>query len=544
MLDEALKDALTGRGHVILLAGEPGTGKSRLAAELSTRAHARGAKVLVGRCWEAGGAPRYWPWIQALRALVDGMQPESLRQQVGGGAADLAELMPELRALFPGIAASPAIEPEAARFRMFESICTFLGRAAQASPLVIVLDDLHAADEPSLLLLRFGARGIAGARLLVICAHRDVDPAMSDPLSAAVAELVREPHARQVTLAGLGEAEVARYIECSSGETPSRSLTRSVAAETEGNPLFVVELVRLLVAERRLSEPHPRPAIPPGIRAVISRRVARLSLRSRGLLGLASVLGRDFSLDALGRMGQFKRFGLLQALDEALGEHVLDEVPGSPGRLRFAHVLIRDTLYDELSAPRRLELHREAAEALEAVYAADPEPHVAELAQHFHAAGMREKRSRMGAARATAPSPSSPTRKPSATTMPRSRSSTNRSCAASSCSRSPTHTTARATRAPPGRRIARPPTSRTGRACRTTGARRDQLRRQDPLGDRARRRARVAASAGADRAPRRRQPASSAAARAAGHEAARHARCGRADAHARSGGARDGGAAW
>jgi DNA-binding SARP family transcriptional activator/tetratricopeptide (TPR) repeat protein len=391
VLDEALEDALAGRGHVILLAGEPGIGKSRLAAELSSDAHARGAKVLVGRCWEAGGAPPYWPWIQALRALVDGTQPELLREQIAGGAADLAELMPELRDLFPGIPTPPVIEPKAARFRMFESVCTLLRSAAQACPLVLVMDDLHAADEPSLLLLRFMAREIADARLLVIGAHRDVDPAMSDALSAAVAELIREPHVRQLALAGLSEPEVARYIERSSGETPSGSLAGSIAAETEGNPLFVVEFVRLLVAERCLDEPNPRLAIPPGIRAVIGRRVARLSPRCRDLLERASVLGREFGLDVLARMGGFARAELLDALDEALGERVVEEPPAAAGRLRFAHVLIRDTLYDELPAVRRLELHREAADALEAMYAADPEPHVAELAQQFHAAGMSEK---------------------------------------------------------------------------------------------------------------------------------------------------------
>ena len=387
-LDGALEDVLAGRGHVRLVAGAPGIGKSRLAAALGARAHARGARVVVGRCWEAGGAPPYWPWIQALRALVEGIEPESLPLRVG---ADLAELMPELRDLVPGIPRPPAIQPGGAGFGLFVGVGPCGGGAAQAHPLVVVLDDLHAADEPSLLLLRFVARELGDTRLLAVAVHRDVDPTMSGALSAAVAELVREPHVRQIALAGLSEPEVAQYIERSTGATPPESLAGSIAAETEGNPLFVVELVRLLAAERRLGKPDPRPAIPPGVRAVIGRRVARLSPRCRGLLELASVLGREFELDALARMAGFERAGLLDALDEALGERVVDEAPGSARRLRFAHALIRDTLYDELPAVRRLELHREAGEALETVYAADREPHVAELAQHFQAAGTRDK---------------------------------------------------------------------------------------------------------------------------------------------------------
>ena len=222
-----------------------------------------------------------------------------------------------------------------------------------------MLDDLHAADEPSLLLLRFVAREIAGARLLVICAHRDVDPAIGDPLSAAVAELVREPHARQIALAGLGERDVARYIERSTGVNSAGVAGRSIAAETEGNPLFVVELVRLLVAERRLDEPDPRLAIPPGVRVVIGRRVARLSPRCRDMLAVASVLGRDFALDAIARIGGFERGELLEALDEAISERVIDEAPRSPGRLRFSaradprHALRRAPRAAQARAPSR-----------------------------------------------------------------------------------------------------------------------------------------------------------------------------------------------
>ena len=155
-----LDDALAGRGRLFLLAGEPGIGKSRLADELIGQARARGARVLVGRCWEAGGAPAYWPWVQALRAYVRDAEPEALRAQLGAGAADLAQLLPELRELFPTCRSRRRSESEGARFRLFDAASAFLRSAAQARPLVLVLDDMHAADEPSLLLLRFVAREI------------------------------------------------------------------------------------------------------------------------------------------------------------------------------------------------------------------------------------------------------------------------------------------------------------------------------------------------------------------------------------------------
>jgi AAA ATPase domain/Bacterial transcriptional activator domain len=185
----SLDDAFAGRGRLVLLSGEPGIGKSRLADELIAQARARGAQILVGRCWEAGGAPAYWPWVQSLRAYVRGAEPDALRVQLGAGAADLAQILPELRERFPDLPKPLALESEGARFRFFEATSAFLRGAAEVRPLVLVLDDLHAADEPSLLLLRFVAREIAASRVLALCAFRDIDPALRDPLAAALAEL-------------------------------------------------------------------------------------------------------------------------------------------------------------------------------------------------------------------------------------------------------------------------------------------------------------------------------------------------------------------
>ena len=212
-LVHTLEDALGGRGRLVLLVGEPGIGKSRLADQLMNRARRSEARVLVGRCWEAGGAPAYWPWVQSLRAYVQGAEPDALRAHLGTGAGELAQLLPELHDLFPALPEPIAQESDGARFRLFEAVSSFLRNAAREEPLVVMLDDLHAADEPSLLLLRFVARQMADSRLLVVCAFRDVDPTLGEPLTAALAELVREPHTTRIELTGLSESDVAEYIK-------------------------------------------------------------------------------------------------------------------------------------------------------------------------------------------------------------------------------------------------------------------------------------------------------------------------------------------
>lgn len=390
----ALDETLAGRGGLVLLVGEPGIGKTRLADELMGQARERGAGVIVGRCWEAGGAPAYWPWFQSLRAYVRETDPDSLRAQLDAGAADLVQLLPELRELVPNLPEPAAIQSEGARFRLFEAVCSLLRSAAEDRPLVLGLDDLHAADEPSLLLLRFVAREIADSRLLVVCAFRDVDPTMRNPLASAVAELVREPHATQIALRGLSEDDVAEFIELSSGTRPAPRLVEAVHTETEGNPLFIAEVVRLLDAEGQIADTDAHLQIPPGVRAVIDQRVERLSEQCRGPLVTASVLGREFELEALTLLSELPRDELLEVLDEAMSERILGDVPGSPGRLRFGHALIRDTLYDDLTPARRMQLHRDSAEALETVHSQDLGPHLTELALHYRAAapaGVAEK---------------------------------------------------------------------------------------------------------------------------------------------------------
>lgn len=379
-----LEDALAGRGTLFLVAGEPGIGKSRLAEEVIAHARARGAHVLVGRCWEAGGAPAYWPWMQTLRAYMRESDPGTVRAQLGAGAADLAPILPDLRQQFPDLPEPPALDSEGARFRLFGATAEFLRNASEDRPVVLVLDDLHAADPPSLLLLRFLARELSSTRILVLGAYRDVDPTPGQPLTEMLAEVAREPVARRLTLGGLSEREVVEYVGLAGSELASEGLVTTLHEQTEGNPLFVGEIVRLLSVEGIRSDfaAEVRLVIPQSVRDVIARRLTHLSEECNRVLVLACVIGREFALDALARVAGVSEDELLDVLDEAMSARIVSDVPGAPGCLRFAHVLIRDTLYDGLTTARRLRLHRLVVAALERLYGEEPGRHLAELAHH------------------------------------------------------------------------------------------------------------------------------------------------------------------
>ena len=386
----AFEDALEGRMSLFLIAGEPGIGKSRLADELASLARARGARVYSGHCWEAGGAPAYWPWVQALRAYIRDSDDERIREDLAPSAADIAQMLPELHDLFGDLAPLPSLDPEGARFRLFDSTASFLRAAGDTQPIVLILDDLQAADKPSLLLLQFLTRSLHDARIVLVGTYRDTGTGPDDPLSDAVVELRREPVTRAIRLGGLDVSEVSRVIELIASTRSSDVLAAAVHRETEGNPLFVGELVRLLDAEGRLEDAASATgalSIPKGLRDVIGHRLRHLSNDCKRLLSVAAVLGREFKLDALGRVSERADEELLDPLDEAQEARVVVDLPTGLGGLQFSHALIRDSLYGDLGTGERLRLHRRAADALEELYGVDREPHLAEIAYHsFEAA--------------------------------------------------------------------------------------------------------------------------------------------------------------
>jgi tetratricopeptide (TPR) repeat protein len=368
-----LEDAFWGRGHVALLSGEPGIGKTRLAAELAAHARGRGAQALAGRCHEGEGAPPYWPWVQIVRAYAAERERAALAAEMGTAAGDIVSVVPELRQHLPSVSPPARLGPEAARFRLFDGLTSFLKRAAARRPLLLILDDLHWADPPTLLLLVFLARELPEARLLVVGTCRETDEPAGGPLARALGDLAREEPAGRIALEGLARPDVARFVEQAAGQRPSDALVDAVLEQTGGNPLYLTEIVRLLSSEVALpgAADPVLPAVPRSVRAVIRRRLEPLTGRCRDVLGVAAVLGRQFRLDLLSRAVGSSLAEVVALLDEAVAARIVQEVAGALGTYAFSHALVCETLYESLPAGTRFTLHDRVLGALEAQPGAD-----------------------------------------------------------------------------------------------------------------------------------------------------------------------------
>jgi tetratricopeptide (TPR) repeat protein len=392
-LRAGLDDALAGRGRLFLISGEPGIGKTRLGEEISRDAAARGMRVMWGRCWEGGGAPAYWPFIQVLRALVEGVPANDLVAKLGPHAHEIARILPEFYPVPAPESSSPHLDPEQARFRIFDSVATLLKNSARASPLLLVLDDLHEADQPSLLMLRFLARELRDSRILVIGTYREAEVKRSHDLSRLIGELAHE--GCQTLMQGLTEDEVAQFIEHSAGKRAEAELVSSLHQATGGNPLFVEAIVRLLIAERDPLDSKVLTAgkfrIPQSVRESIHRQLAGLRPRAQSMLSCAAAIGNDFEAEVLRRAVELPPDEILDLLDEAKEAGVVGEIDPPRGEYRFSHSLIRGAIYEELRTTDRLRLHRLIGETLEQLHGSNPQPYLAQLAHHFRQAGTKDK---------------------------------------------------------------------------------------------------------------------------------------------------------
>jgi hypothetical protein len=380
-LMEAFEAARSGRGGLVLLTGDPGIGKTRLARTLGDQARAAGAAVALARGWDGGGAPSYWPWLQVVRALAAERTDAQLAADLGSGARWVAQIAPEIRdRLGLPEAGESGAESDQARFALFDAVAMYLRRVAADAPVVVLLDDLHTADLPSLLLLAFLARAIGDLPVLVVSTHHEAGPKRGLEVEGVFGELSR--FGRRIVLAGLDDADLRRLIAHRSGADPSDDLVRRLAAVTEGNPFFSDEVVRLLVAHGG-GAPGARLPLPDGVRDAIRRRLQPLSAEAREALEVAAVAGRGFQVATLERAAGIPRAEMLERLDEALALHLLAEAPSQAGSFRFAHGLIRDTLYSDLSAIRRARLHGAVGAALERAGAGPGGAGLLELAHHF-----------------------------------------------------------------------------------------------------------------------------------------------------------------
>ncbi|MGD8430579.1 MAG: AAA family ATPase, partial [Ectothiorhodospiraceae bacterium] len=390
-LHELLGQTRAGTGRIVLIGGEPGIGKSRLSQECAGRAAELGFLVLRGRCLEDPGAPPYWPWTQLLRGWLENVDDRGAQDIAGPDAALLTDLCPELGRRLPELVpATPVAEPTHARFRLFEAVIRLLQRIARPQPLLLVIDNLHAADRASLRLLEFLAPEVGESALMVLATYRDTAHSLTDPLSSTLSELVGLPQCRRLTLGGLQREETERLLlALCRQQAPPAALTAAIHAHSEGNPLFIRELTQTL-SQQGLLHPAAQPPssdvtvpVPEGIREVLRQRFRTLSAECRALLSSAAVIGRTFELEVLIAVSDAGKVGdVLERLDEALAARLVEEL-AQPGRYQFSHALVRETLYEELPGTRRMRLHQRIAQQLLALHGGEDTTHLPRLAHHF-----------------------------------------------------------------------------------------------------------------------------------------------------------------
>ena len=391
----ALTEALDGSSRIVLITGEPGIGKTALAIQLSGEAEARGAAVSWGRGSEREGAPAFWPWIQIVRDQLLRPDPAD-RKKLERYAAPLYRMMPQLRRPdqrkrpAPSPADDSAYDSGEARFRLFDAVSSFLRAAAGGRGLLIVLDDAHWADAPTLLLLRHLVRELGRDPVLFVACFREEEVPTGAPVTAALAELAGGPESRCIRLEGLDRPELAQYLAAMPGPLAGAALAARLHDATGGNPFFAAELVRLLRSEGRLALAGDQPlGLPWGVREVLHRRLDRLGVASRRSIELASLAGASFGFEFLARASGAEPERVLALMDEAVQARLLDPLPGRPGWFRFPHALVQETLSEGLDAVDRLRMHRRIAETLEREWEEAPgqgASTMARLASHWQQA--------------------------------------------------------------------------------------------------------------------------------------------------------------
>jgi len=380
------QDASAGRRRVVTLVGEPGIGKTRLAAEFCRAAHADGALVWLGRCYEESLVP-YQAFVEALRDYVSECPIDELRLQLGPHRATLAKLVPELLGRGSEVAHGVTESPDRERFLLFEAVASLLRAVTDEQPLILILDDLHWADAPTVQLLRHVVRATERTPLLILGTYRQTEVDEEHPVSQALAELRRARALHSITLAGLAEEQVVALIESRVGQSAPETVARSIAARTEGNPFFVEELLRDASSDDDWSDTLARIALPQSVKDVLLRRLRRLDEACRRLLATAAVAGREFTLELVERVASTAADEVAESLEDAITARIIEET-GSIGRYSFAHTLIRETIYEQLSRTRRAQLHRMIGEAIEDADRGEiPDESANQLAYHFTAAG-------------------------------------------------------------------------------------------------------------------------------------------------------------
>ena len=387
----------SGKGSLALVGGEPGVGKTRLCEEILAFAHDEGFLALEGHCYEREGAPPFIPWVESLEHASRVLGKESFRRSLGDAASEIAKLMPELRRVYDDIPEPIELPPEQQRRYLFNGVYEVVKRLSADTPIVWLLDDLHWADESSLLLVEHLAPHLERLPILFLGTYRDVELEVGKPFEKVLAQLVRQRIGQRIALKRLSEDSVAQLLMAFSGSEPPRGFVDAIYHETEGNPFFVEEVFQHLSEEGKLFESDgswksdvrvDELEVPEGIRLVIGRRLERLTASTPRVLMDAAVIGRQFAVNILERVCGDDPDAFYDAIEEAETAKLIEPVSaGRETRYQFSHELIRHTLLSSLSLPKRQRVSVKVADALEKVYEGHLEEHAADLAHHLYEAG-------------------------------------------------------------------------------------------------------------------------------------------------------------
>jgi DNA-binding CsgD family transcriptional regulator/tetratricopeptide (TPR) repeat protein len=392
----ALLPRAAGEGRrAALVAGDPGSGKSRLVRELARGLADEGATVLYGDCDAVVGSP-YGAFAAALGHLVRHTDPATLREHLGAGAGELTRLLPELVTRVGELPEPAATDPDAERHRLHTAVTDLLVGISSEAPLLLVLEDVHWADTSTLQLMRHLVRSGASVRMLLVATFRDADADVPAELAEALVDVYRTEGVVRIRLGGLSAGEIGEFVRLTTGVEPTPELTAVVGGLTGGNAFLVTELWRELIDSAavdvgangvRLSRPAAELGAPTTVRDVVNQRLARLTGETRDVLELAAVMGADFELDTVRRASVVPEAELIGAIEEAVRSGLLVEEPGRGLAYRFAHELVRRAVDDRLSAARRAEIHLRVAEALEHGWSGSDSRAVLAALAHHYAAG-------------------------------------------------------------------------------------------------------------------------------------------------------------